>query len=171
MCASGTDTGGTGVPVVFLHAATGSSRVWEHQIPAFTARSYRLIAYDRRGFGKTVIEATGPQPGSGADDLLALVNQLGIERFHLVGTAAGAFVALDFALSFPQRLRTLVIANSIGGVQDEDYLEASTSRSRPCSCPGSAITARSRRRYALAQEMGSSVRTQRHPSANHVANR
>jgi pimeloyl-ACP methyl ester carboxylesterase len=117
------DTGGTGVPVVFLHAATGSSRVWEHQIPAFTARSYRLIAYDRRGFGQTVIEATGPQPGSGADDLLALVNQLGIERFHLVGTAAGAFVALDFALSFPRRLRTLVIANSIGGVQDEDYLE------------------------------------------------
>jgi pimeloyl-ACP methyl ester carboxylesterase len=47
---------------------------------------------------------------------------LGVDRFHLVGTAAGAFVALDFALSFPQRLRSLLVASSIGGVQDEDYL-------------------------------------------------
>ena len=65
----------------------------------------------------------GIQPGTGADDLLGLVNHLGVDRFHLVGTAGGAFVALDFVLSFPQRLRSLVVANSIGAVQDEDYLE------------------------------------------------
>src|SRR4029077_18285016 len=52
-----------------------------------------------------------------------LFRSLGIDRFHLVGTAAGGFVALDFAMSFPQRMRSLVVANSIGGVQDEDYLE------------------------------------------------
>ena len=51
------------------------------------------------------------------------MDHLRIDRFHLVGTAAGAFVCLDYALSFPQRLRSLVVANSIGGVQDEDYLE------------------------------------------------
>ena len=118
-----TDTGGTGEAVVFLHANTGSSRVWEYQIPAFVARGYRVIAYDRRGFGRTVIDPAGAQPGTGADDLLALMNHLKIDRFHLVGTAAGGFVAFDFALSFPQRLRSLVVANSIGGVQDEDYLE------------------------------------------------
>ena len=117
------DTGGSGVPVVFIHAATGSSRVWEYQIPAFVARGYRVIAYDRRGFGRSAIDPTGVQPGTGADDLQALLNHLRIDRFHLVGTAAGAFVALDFAVSFPQRLRSLVVANSIGGVQDEDYLE------------------------------------------------
>ena len=117
------DTGGSGVPVVFLHAATGSSRVWEYQLPAFTAAGYRVVAYDRRGFGRSVIDPAGVQPGTGADDLQALVNHLGIDRFHLVGTAAGGFVALDFAMSFPQRLRSLVVANSIGGVQDEDYLE------------------------------------------------
>jgi pimeloyl-ACP methyl ester carboxylesterase len=118
-----TDTGGSGVPVVLLHANTGSSRVWDYQIPAFTARGYRVIAYDRRGFGRSVIDPAAAQPGTGADDLLALVNKLGVDRFHLVGTAGGAFVALDFALSFPQRLRSLVVANSIGAVQDEDYLE------------------------------------------------
>ncbi len=118
-----TDTGGTGEAVVFLHANTGSSRVWEYQIPVFVARGYRVIAYDRRGFGRTVIDPAGGQPGTGADDLLALVNHLKIDRIHLVGTAAGGFVAFDFAVSFPQRLRSLVVANSIGGVQDEDYLE------------------------------------------------
>jgi pimeloyl-ACP methyl ester carboxylesterase len=117
------DTGGSGVAVVFLHAATGSSRVWEYQIPAFTAAGYRFIAYDRRGWGRSVIDPKGEQPGTGADDLNALMNHLGIQNFHLVGTAAGGIVSVDYALSFPERLRSLTIANSIGGVQDEDYLE------------------------------------------------
>ena len=116
------DTGGTGVPVVLLHANTGSSRVWEYQIPAFTARGYRVIAYDRRGWGRTEIDPSGPQPGTGADDLLGLLDQLKLDRVHLVATAGGAFVALDFALSFPQRVRSLTIANSIGAVQDEDFV-------------------------------------------------
>lgn len=115
------DSGGDGIPVVFLHAATGSSRVWEHQIRAFTAAGYRFIAYDRRGWGRSVIDQAGPQPGTGADDLENLIDRLKIERFHLVGTAAGAMVAMDYALSFPQRLRSLVIANTIGAVVDEDF--------------------------------------------------
>jgi len=118
------DTGGSGVPVVFMHAATGSSQVWEHQIPAFTAAGYRFIAYDRRGWGRSVIDSTGPQPGTAADDLQALMGYLSIDRFHLVATAAGASVSLDYAVSFPQRLRSVVIANgALGGLQDEDYLE------------------------------------------------
>ena len=118
-----TDSGGTGPAVVFVHAATGSSRVWEHQGPAFAARGFRVVTYDRRGFGRSTIDASGPQPGTGADDLRGLLDSLHIDRMHLVGTAAGGFVAWDFALSFPERLRSLVVASSIGGVQDEAYLE------------------------------------------------
>src|SRR6266853_525762 len=124
------DSGGSGVPVVFLHAATGSSRVWGKQIPAFTAAGYRVISYDRRGYGRTVIDPAGPQPGAGADDLENLMNHLGIDRFHLVGTAAGGFIAFDYALSFPNRLRSLVVAHSIGGVLDADYQKLG-SRIRP----------------------------------------
>src|SRR5262245_29054849 len=116
------DTGGNGVPVVFLHSNTGSSQNWEHQIPAFTAAGYRLIAFDRRGWGRTMAEPAA-QPGTAADDLRALMKFLGVDRFHLIGTAGGGFVAFDYALSFPEQLRSLVVANSIGGVQDEDYLE------------------------------------------------
>jgi len=116
------DSGGGGVPVVFLHSNTGSSRNWDYQIPVFTAAGFRFIAYDRRGWGRSVT-APGAQPGTAADDLQALMKYLGIDRFHLVATAGGGFVALDYALSFPDQPRSLVIANSIGGVQDEDYLE------------------------------------------------
>ena len=116
------DTGGTGVPVVFLHAATGSSRVWQHQIPAFAAAGYRFIAYDRRGWGRTLTDPAGPV-GTGADDLLALLDRLKVRRVHLVATAAGGFVALDFAVAFPDRLRSLVVADSIGGLQDREVLD------------------------------------------------
>jgi pimeloyl-ACP methyl ester carboxylesterase len=115
---SGGEGSGEGPPVVFLHAGSGSSRMWEHQIPDFTAAGYRFIAPDRRGEGAAV------------DDLEALAGHLGLDRFHLVGTAAGGIVAVDYALAFPQRLRSLVVANSIVGVQDEEYLEM-TRRLRP----------------------------------------
>lgn len=116
------DTGGNGVPVVFLHSNTGSSANWEHQIPVFTAAGFRFIALDRRGWGKSAAQPGAPL-GTGADDLHALMKYLKIDRFHLVGTAGGGFIAMDYALSFPGELRSLVIANSIGGVQDPDYLE------------------------------------------------
>ena len=118
------DSGGSGETVVFVHAATGSSKVWEYQRPVFASRGYRVITYDRRGYGRSVVDSSGPQPGTGADDLNALMDYLKIDRFHLVGTAAGGFVAWDFALSYPKRLRSLVVANSIGGVQDPEYQEA-----------------------------------------------
>jgi pimeloyl-ACP methyl ester carboxylesterase len=117
------DTGGTGVPVILLHAATGSSRVWEYQFPPLVAAGYRVIAFDRRGWGRTEINSAEAQPGTAAGDLLGLLDQLGLDRVHIVGTAAGGFAALDFTLSYPQRVRSLVVANSIGGVQDADFLE------------------------------------------------
>lgn len=123
------DSGGRGVPVIFLHAFTGNAEVWEHQIPSFTGAGYRFIAYDRRGFGRTVADANGPA-STGADDLLALIDHLKIDKFHLVGTAGGGFVAIDFALSYPERLRSFTLLCSVGGFQDEDYIEA-TRRMRP----------------------------------------
>lgn len=116
------DTGGGRVPVVFMHSATGSSQNWEHQIPAFTAAGYRVIAYDRRGWGRTVSDPPNAEPGTAADDLQALMDYLHIDRFHLVATAAGGSVSLDYAFSYQQRLRSLVLADAAGGgVQDAEY--------------------------------------------------
>ena len=118
------DSGGAGPAIVLLHAATGSARVWDHQWAPFGQAGYRVVAYDRRGYGRTTVDpATADGAAvSAADDLQALLTALRLDRVHLVGTAAGGIVALDFALSAPARLRSLVVANSLGGVTDESYV-------------------------------------------------
>jgi pimeloyl-ACP methyl ester carboxylesterase len=112
------DSGGAGPAVVLLHAGSGSCRFWRHQLPAFAGAGLRVITYDRRGHGRTeAADASAP----GADDLDAMLSRLGIERASVVGTAAGAIVALDFALAFPARVQRLVLANTHLAVQDADY--------------------------------------------------
>ena len=117
------DSGGSGVPVVFMHAASGTCESWEPQLPAFTAAGYRCISYDRRGWGRSRPDPTGEQPGYVSDDLHRLADHLGLDRFHIAATAAGGIGALDYALAYPERVRSLVVADSIGGVQDPEYLE------------------------------------------------
>ncbi len=117
------DTGGPGIPVVFLHAATGTCDSWVHQLPAFTSAGYRCITYDRRTWGRSRITGAEHQPGFAPNDLHALLDSLSLEPVHLVATAAGGITALDYALTHPRRVRSLVAANTIGGVQDEPYLE------------------------------------------------
>ncbi len=114
------DTGGNGEPVVFLHAGSGHIGFWEKQIDFFRSHGYRFIAYDRLGSGRSVLDS-GASPGSAVDDLDALADHLHLDRFHLVGTAAGGIVALDYVLTHPRRLLSLVVASSTGGVQDESY--------------------------------------------------
>src|ERR1700744_1523751 len=121
-----TDSGGTGVPIVLLHANTGTSVVWASQVASFSQAGYRVIAFDRRGWGKSIADpATGPQPGSIAGDLDALAEHLKLDKFHLLGVAGGGFAALDYAAWHPERLRRLVIAASTGQVSDKEIAEIS----------------------------------------------
>jgi pimeloyl-ACP methyl ester carboxylesterase len=116
-----TDSGGTGAPLMLLHANTGTSAVWASQVTSFSRAGYRVIAFDRRGWGKSMANpATGPQPGSIAGDLDALADYLKLDRFHLLGVAGGGFAALDYAAWRPERLRSLVIAASTGQVTDKE---------------------------------------------------
>src|SRR5579872_5728871 len=116
-----TDTGGTGAPIVLLHANTGTSAVWTSQIASFSAAGYRVIAFDRRGWGKSVANpATGPEPGSIASDLDALADYLKLDRFHLLGVAGGGFAAIDYAAWHPERLRSLVVGASTGQFSERE---------------------------------------------------
>ncbi len=115
------DTGGDGVPIVLLHANTGTSESWEAQAAAFAGQGYRVIAFDRRGWGRSLADpTTGPQPGSVAGDLDALADHLKLGKFHLVGVAGGGFVAIDYAAWRPERLRSLVVAASTGQFSEQE---------------------------------------------------
>jgi pimeloyl-ACP methyl ester carboxylesterase len=85
------------VPLVLLHANTGNAAGWQYNIPGFVGAGYRAIAFDRRGWGRSRANPqTGPQPGTIAEDLHALVEHLKLDRFHLVGVAGGGFAAYDY---------------------------------------------------------------------------
>ncbi len=116
-----TDSGGSGVPVVLLHANTGNADGWQYNIPGLVEAGYRVIAFDRRGWGRSRANAdSGAQPGTIAEDLHALMEYLKIDRFHLVGVAGGGFAAYDYVLWHPERLRSLVVAASGGAIVDEE---------------------------------------------------
>lgn len=105
---------GDGPPVVLLHAGVVDSRVWEPFVPRLTDAGYRTIRYDARGFGHSVTEDI---EFSRVDDLLAVVDAFGVERAALVGNSQGGMIALDFAVSHPDRAAALVqLASGIGGL-------------------------------------------------------
>jgi pimeloyl-ACP methyl ester carboxylesterase len=116
-----TDTGGSGEPVVLMHANTGTSESWEPQVAVFSKAGYRIITLDRRGWGRSQADpATGAHPGHASDDLHALAGFLSLDRFHLVGVAGGGFVALDYAAWQPERLSSLIVGASTGAVSDKE---------------------------------------------------
>jgi pimeloyl-ACP methyl ester carboxylesterase len=114
-----TDSGGRGEPVVLMHAITGTSESWQPQVAPLVKAGYRVVTFDRRGWGKSVTDpVTGAQPGSASEDLHALASYLSLDRFHLVGVAGGGFVALDYAAWHGDRLRSLVVGASTGSVSE-----------------------------------------------------
>lgn len=80
---------GTGKPVVLIHGWPLSGRSWEAQIPALVAAGYRVISYDRRGFGKSSQPWEGYDYDTFADDLDKLMTHLDLRDVTLVGFSMG----------------------------------------------------------------------------------
>jgi len=80
---------GSGSPVVLIHGYPLSSASWEKQVPALLQAGHRVIAYDRRGFGKSSQPTTGYNYDTFAEDLHKLVTHLKLRDFTLVGFSMG----------------------------------------------------------------------------------
>lgn len=104
---------GEGDPLVLIHGFTLSLEMWDSQIEALR-QGYRVIRYDLRGFGRS--ELPDGEPYRHAEDLAALLDYLDIPKASLLGCSMGGGIALDFALTFPQRTRALILFDSaLGG--------------------------------------------------------
>jgi pimeloyl-ACP methyl ester carboxylesterase len=118
------DTGGAEPPVVLLHPNTGTVAIWEPQIASFARAGYRVIAFDRCGWGKSIPDPpVGAQSGGVTGDLDALADHLKLEKFHLLGVAGGGFIALDYAAWRPERLRSLIVGGSTGAIADKEVAD------------------------------------------------
>jgi len=96
---------GRGPAVVLLHGGQLDSRMWDEEA-GILADGYRVVTVDARGFGRSS-DITGPFRHH--DDLRAVVEELGLSEFVLVGHSLGGRVALDFALAYPGRVKGLVL--------------------------------------------------------------
>ena len=80
---------GAGQPVVLIHPGLVSGRAWDRQVPALLEAGYRVITYDRRGFGRSSQPATGYDYDTFAADLHALLERLDLRDAVLVGHSMG----------------------------------------------------------------------------------
>jgi pimeloyl-ACP methyl ester carboxylesterase len=99
------ETAGAGLPLVLVHAGITDRRMWDEQFHVF-ARDYRVIRYDRRGFGDT---ETFAEPYSHHQDLYDLLEFFRIEQAFLMGCSQGGKTVIDFTLEHPERTRALIL--------------------------------------------------------------
>ena len=112
------DENGSGPVVLLLHGGLGDSGLWEPVVPMLAAQ-FRTIRGDLRFFGRS----TGPAvPWSWQDDVVGVLDELGVERAALVGLSLGGKIALDVALAHPERLWAVVgVAPGLGGHEGDAY--------------------------------------------------
>ena len=109
------ETHGEGEALVFSHGMGGNHAIWYQQVPVF-AQSYRVVTWDHRGFARSSDDAGKSGPTAAVNDLRAILDQLGIDRAHLVGQSMGGWTVLGFAVRYPERVITLTLADTIGGI-------------------------------------------------------
>lgn len=101
---------GSGLPLVFVHEFGGDYRSFEQQMRYFSRR-YRCIAYNARGYPPSDVPDNPAQYSQehARDDVLAVLDGLGIDKAHVAGVSMGASATLHFGLKYPQRARSLVV--------------------------------------------------------------
>jgi pimeloyl-ACP methyl ester carboxylesterase len=100
------ETAGTGDPIVFIHGSMGDRRHWDRQFQAL-ANQFRVIRYDVREYGLSSVVSEGVAY-SDYEDVAALLDRLGVMSAHVVGWSMGSAIAIDFALTHPERTKSLV---------------------------------------------------------------
>ncbi len=105
---------GTGKPVVLIHGYPLSGASWEKQTAALLAAGHRVIAYDRRGFGKSSQPSTGYNYDTFAEDLHKLVAHLGLRDFTLAGFSMGGGEVARYIGKYGSRgVRSAVFISSV----------------------------------------------------------
>jgi pimeloyl-ACP methyl ester carboxylesterase len=110
---------GDGETILLLHHGFGCTKMWKDIYPALVQAGYRVIMYDRRGYGRSekgedFLEFyVGDEFRSeSVQELAELKNRLGIGHCHLVGQCEGGVVAVDYAAQYPDQVQSLVTSST-----------------------------------------------------------
>ncbi len=102
---------GDGDALIFIHDGLVHREIWDEQFSYFSQK-YRVIRYDRRGYGKSS-EAKGAF--SNVEDLLSLFTQLRVDRASLIAMSSGGRLAIDFTLQYPDKVSSLILVGAVVG--------------------------------------------------------
>lgn len=105
------ETYGEGDPVVLVAGLGSPMLSWETQIPIYS-KNYKVIAFDNRGIGKSDITEVGFTISDMADDVIGLLDHLGIEKATFIGKSMGGMITQRIGIKYPERVNKLVIGCS-----------------------------------------------------------
>ena len=110
---------GEGDVIMLLHHGFGCIKIWKNIYPALIEAGYRVVMYDRRGYGRSEKGTDFPDfyisdqfRDECVKDLSVLVDRLGLETFHLVGQCEGGVVAVDYTVAYPEQVETVTISST-----------------------------------------------------------
>ena len=98
-------------PIVFVHGVGLTYEIWQPQLDFFN--DYSNLSYDILGHGKSPLTKQNISFNDFSDQLIELINELKIEKIHLVGFSIGSLIARNFATKFNDRLQSLILLGSI----------------------------------------------------------
>jgi len=113
------DVQGDGDVIFFLHHGFGCSKIWKNIYPKFVDEGFKVVVYDRRGYGQSeagddfmdFYTSNRYRPES-VEELRLLKENLGIGSCHLVGQCEGGVVGVDYAIRYPEEIKTLTVAST-----------------------------------------------------------
>jgi pimeloyl-ACP methyl ester carboxylesterase len=114
---------GAGSPVVLLHPFPFARGIWSDLTDVLAAR-HRVISVDARGFGETPLGEQGYGIDDLADDVAALLAELGVARAAVLGMSMGGYTALAFAVRHPERLAALIVCDARAGADSPETRKA-----------------------------------------------
>jgi len=134
---------GSGFPILFVHEFAGDCRSWEPQIRHFS-RHFRCIAFNARGYPPSDVpdRVESYSQERATDDIIAVLDRLGIERAHVVGLSMGAYATLHLGMRRPELVRSMVIAGCGYGAEPSRraaFAEQSETIAKLFETAGSAI--------------------------------
>jgi 3-oxoadipate enol-lactonase len=108
--------------LLLLHAAMGSAKRYFAWVPRLSGH-YRVVRMDMRGHGASEVPATDKPLNMQrlVSDVIELLDEVGCERAHMVGTSAGGYIAQNIAISRPGRIKSLMLFSSTPGLRQSQW--------------------------------------------------
>jgi pimeloyl-ACP methyl ester carboxylesterase len=103
---------GTGPDIIMIHGLAANLAFWYLRLVPLLSTRFRVTSYDLRGHGYSSMPTHGYNSAEMARDLQALMDHIGIGRANIVGHSFGGAVALHFTLFFPERVKTVTLADA-----------------------------------------------------------